>query len=820
MGKKILIVGGVAGGATAAARMRRLDETAEIIILEKGEYVSFANCGLPYYIGDVIKERENLTLQTPQSFKKRFNVDVRVRNEVLSIDREKKELEILDKDTGKTYRESYDKLILSPGAEPIRPKLPGIESNKIFTLRNIPDTYAIKDYAQKKGVTSAAIIGGGYIGIEVAENLKHLGLNVTVIEALDHVIPIMDFDMAQNAHQELLRSGVELLLNERAAGFEETGEKINVKLESGKVRTVDMVILSIGVRPEVKLAREAGLELGVTGGIKTDETMLTSDPEIYAVGDAVEVTSIVDGRPALIALASPANKQGRIVADNIAGRKEKYGGTLGVSILKIFSMNFAMAGLSEKALQKAGLPYEKVFTVSQSHASYYPLAQPMVVKTLFNKETGKLYGAQIAGFEGTDKRIDIFATALMLGLTVKDLTKLELAYAPPFSSAKDPVNMAGYVASNVIDGLTHIFHWHDVEKLVAEGGVLLDVRTKEEYEMGTIGNAINIPVDELRSRLNELPKGKKLLVFCQIGLRGYVAGRMLTAAGFDMLNLSGGYKIYDTATAKIINKERECPVLDCGKPVDGGFKVEMKNEVKLDIDACGLQCPGPIMQVFNGLSKISEGEMLRIKATDPGFATDIGKWCERTGNTLHASQFDNGAFVAEIVKGNMDVSRSEKVASANNDKTIIVFSGDLDKVIASFIIANGAAAMGRKVTMFFTFWGLNVLRKKNKVRVKKTLVENMFGMMMPRGTTKLSLSKLNMMGMGTAMMRGIMKKKGVYSLEELVKKAIEAGIEIIACNMSMDIMGIHEEELIEGVRLAGVASYLGAAETADTNLFI
>lgn len=818
---KILIIGGVAGGATAAARLRRLNEKSTIIVLEKGDYVSFANCGLPYYIGNVIKEKEKLTLQTPQSFKKRFNIDVRIRNEVIKIDREKKELEILDKVEGKTYKENYDKLILSPGAEPVKPKLPGIESKKIFTLRNIPDTYAIKDYALKEGMKSAAIIGGGYVGIEVAENLKHLGLDVTVIEALDHVIPIMDFDMAQNAHMELSRNGVKLLLNERAAGFEDTDEGINIKLESGKVLKQDMVILSIGVRPEVTLAREAGLELGITGGIKTDEYLRSSDPDIYAVGDAIEVTSLVDGRPALIALASPANKQGRIVADNIEGRDEKYKGTLGVSILKIFNMNFAMAGLSEKALERAGLAYEKVFTVSQSHASYYPMSQPMVIKTIFNKQTGKLYGVQIAGYEGTDKRIDIFATAIMQGLAVNDLTKLELAYAPPFSSAKDPVNMAGYVASNVVEGLTKIYHWHDIQRLVEEGGMLLDVRTKEEFAMGTIYDAVNIPVDELRSHLNELPKDRKILVFCQIGLRGYIADRILKAEGFETMNLSGGYKVYSTAVAKVINKEKEPETLDCGKPVEKDeAETEKKPAAVMNIDACGLQCPGPIMQTFGALSKMNEGEMLCIKTTDPGFATDIEKWCERTGNTLFSTKYENGAFTAEIIKGSAEVSKSESVNMANNDKTIIVFSGDLDKVIASFIIANGAAAMGRKVTMFFTFWGLNVLRKKGKAKVKKTLIEKMFGMMMPKGTTRLSLSKLNMFGMGTAMMRGIMKKKGVYSLEELVKKAMEAGIEIIACNMSMDIMGIHEEELIDGIKMAGVASYLGAAETADTNLFI
>jgi NADPH-dependent 2,4-dienoyl-CoA reductase/sulfur reductase-like enzyme/peroxiredoxin family protein/rhodanese-related sulfurtransferase/TusA-related sulfurtransferase len=814
---RVMIVGGVAGGATAAARLRRLDEKAEIIVLERGDYVSFANCGLPYYIGDVIREKENLTLQTPASFKKRFNIEVRVKNEVTAIDRQKKQLEIKNLETGKTYIENYDKLILSPGAAPIKPALPGIESGRIFSLRNIPDTYAIKEYAEKEGVKRAAVIGGGYIGLEVAENLSKIGLKVTIIEALDHVIPIMDFDMAQAAAEELVRNGIDLMLNEKAAAFEEGESGLTIRLDSGKQVETDMVILSIGVRPEAALAKAAGLETGQTGGIVADENLRTSDPDIYAVGDAIEVKSLVDGRPALIALASPANKQGRIVADNIAGRGEKYEGTLGVSILKVFNMSFAMAGLGEKALQRFGFEYEKVFTVSQSHASYYPMSQPLIVKTLFNRKTGRLYGAEIAGYEGVDKRIDVFATALKMGLSVKDLTMLELAYAPPFSSAKDPVNMAGYVASNVVEGVSEIYHWHDVEKLLGYDTVLLDVRTRQEYEMGTIGHPLHIPVDELRGRLDELPKDKKILIFCQIGLRGYIAERILKGEGFDAMNLSGGYRIYSMATRKIAPQKKEPErTADCGKPVEE--KKQGRAEAAMQIDACGLQCPGPIMQVFNGLCRLNEGDMLRIQATDPGFATDIGRWCERTGNELQDTYYDKGVFTAEIVKGKAPAPTVERAVKGADDKTIIVFSNDLDRVLASFIIANGAAAMGRKVTMFFTFWGLNVLRKKAKV--KKTLIEKMFGFMMPTGTRHLKLSKLNMLGMGTAMMRGIMKKKGVYSLEDLVQHAIKSGVEVIACNMSMDIMGIREEELIDGVKMAGVASYLASAETADTNLFI
>jgi len=615
--KKVLIVGGVAGGASAAARLRRLDETAEIIMFEKGEYVSFANCGLPYYIGEVIKDKKKLLVQTPENMKKRFNIDVRTNSEVIKIDRENKTVTVMDKLSNEIYTENYDKLVLSPGAEPVRPVIKGIDSAKIFTIRNIPDTYRIKDFIDTEKPGKAVIVGAGFVGLEMAENLQRRGISVAVVELADHVIGPLDTEMASFVHQHLAANGVELYLQDAVEEIEQEEGTISVKLASNRIIQTDMIILGIGVRPETKLASEAGLKLGYTGGIAVNEYMQTSDPDIYAVGDAAEVTdfmgtvltgltkcdkgTVLKGQrcqtdytgTVLVPLAGPANKQGRIAADNICGRNVRYTGTQGTSIMKVFDMTVAFTAVNEKKLRKLGVLYEKSYTHSPSHASYFPGSSPMTIKLLFAKTDGKILGAQIVGYDGVDKRIDVIATAIRAGMTVYDLQNLELSYAPPYSSAKDPVNIAGYVASNILKGDVAVFHWDEVDGLDRSKVLLIDVRTKMEYGLGTIDGAVNIPLDELRNKANELPKNKDVYLFCQVGLRGYIAARMLMQKGFKSVkNLSGGYLIYNTAALKLANgdnSEREsfgtlrkqgeytnhvrhgatvCETMECGMPVE------------------------------------------------------------------------------------------------------------------------------------------------------------------------------------------------------------------------------------------------------------
>ena len=821
---KVVIIGGVAGGASAAARLRRLDEKCEIILFERGEHISFANCGLPYYIGGVITEKEKLLVQTPEEMRQRFNIDVRVLNEVVDIDTKKKEVSVSDLKRDQKYTETYDKLILSPGASPIIPNIEGIDAPNVFTLRNIPDTYAIKDFVDEKKPKRAVVVGGGFIGLEIAENLHERGITVTVVELANQVMGPIDYEMAALVHEHLKEKGVELYLGDGIKGLQNTPKYSIVELNSGKQIKTDMVMLGIGVRPENDLAKKAGLELGQRGGIKVNKSMQTSNSNIYAVGDAVEITDYVNESQTLIPLAGPANKQGRIAANNICGLQEEYEGTQGTSVLKIFDMTVASTGNNEKILNRADIPYEKSFTHSASHAGYYPDAMPISLKLLFSPKDGKILGAQAVGYGGVEKRIDVIATAIRAGMTVYDLEKLELAYAPPYSSAKDPVNMAGYVASNILKGDMEIIHWDEIDKFDPGHVMLIDVRTDMEYGMGTLQGAVNIPIDDLRSRLNEIPKDKEIIIFCQVGLRGYLAYRLLIQNGYSKIkNLSGGYKTYFPA----VQEQSNIDIYDYEK-IDNSDLIHASPSgpencsagIDLKVNACGLQCPGPIMQVNKTISSMNAGEILEVTATDPAFGTDVKAWCERTGHQLLKVTKDGPNVKACIKKGKNQVSHPDNQAGGGNDKTMVVFSGDLDKAIASFIIANGAAAMDRKVTMFFTFWGLNILRKHDKVTVKKNFLESMFGIMMPRGSKKLSLSNMNMGGMGGKMIRYIMSKKNVSSLEDLIEQAKSQGIRIVACSMSMDVMGIKQEELIDGIEIGGVASYLGAAETADTNLFI
>ena len=551
---KTIIIGGVAGGATAAARLRRLDEKAEIIILERGEYVSFANCGLPYYIGGVITDREDLTLQTPESFKARFNIDVRVLNEAVKISPDTKTVTVKNLRTGETYEEPYDNLILSMGAEPIRPNIEGADGSNVFTLRNIPDTLKIKNYINTAKPRSAVVIGGGYIGVEMAENLAQAGIKVAIVELADHLIAPLDFDMAADVHRYIKSKGIYLHLNNGVKSIKGN----TVILQNGEI-TADMIIMSVGVRPETAIAKDAGIELNPRGSIVVNNKMQTNIPNIYAVGDAVEVEDFITKKPAFIPLAGPANKQGRIVADNIAGYESVYTGTQGSAVLKLFDMTVATTGLNEKSATAAGIDYDKTYTYSASHATYYPGAAQMSIKALWDKKTLKIIGAQIVGFDGVDKRMDVLATAIRLGAKITDLTTLELCYAPPFSSAKDPVNMLGFVAENIVSGKLKQFFWHDVENLARDGSVfLLDTRTPFEVMQGKIDGFVNIPLDELRQRLDEIPKDKPVYVHCHSGLRSYLACRILIGNGYNCYNLAGGWRLYES----VIN-ERTVPEYSC-----------------------------------------------------------------------------------------------------------------------------------------------------------------------------------------------------------------------------------------------------------------
>lgn len=542
---RVLIVGGVAGGASAAARLRRLDEKAEIILFEKGEYISFANCGLPYYIGGTITNKKLLTLQTPASFCARFNIDVRIHSEAIAIDPKQKNLTIKNLQTGQQYIERYDKLILSPGAQPIKPPIQGVDCTRVFTLRNIPDTYQIKDYITQNQPKRAAVVGGGYIGVEMAENLHAAGIEVTLIEMQNQVIAPLDFDMAAEIHRHIKDKGVHLMLETAVSAIQEAPEGLSLTVSGGTVET-DMVIMAIGVKPDTSIAQLAGINCNQRGALVVSDEMLTSDPDIYAVGDAVEVTDFITQNKVMIPLAGPANRQGRLAADHICGQAGEYTGTQGSAILKVFDMTVATTGINERTAKAIGLDCDKSFTYSASHAAYYPGAQGMSVKTVFEKKTGKILGAQIVGFEGVDKRCDVLATAMRFGATAEDLTKLELCYAPPYSSAKDPVNMAGFVIQNLLTGKVKQFHWHDIKDLPTDGSaILLDTRTPEEYNYRHIDGFMNIPVDELRHRLDELDHGKPVYVTCQIGLRGYMACRILSQHGFICYNLSGGYRLYD-----------------------------------------------------------------------------------------------------------------------------------------------------------------------------------------------------------------------------------------------------------------------------------
>lgn len=564
---KVVIVGGVAGGATAAARLRRLDESAEILILERSGFVSYANCGLPYYIGGVIEEDRALTLKTPESFWERFRIEVRTLNEVVAIDRAAKSLRVRRLEDGSEYTESYDKLLLSPGARPVRPRLPGIEDERVVTLRTVEDAQRIRSALEARAPRSAVVVGGGFVGLEAAENLMARGIETTLVEMDRQVLQPLDYDMACEVHAYLRRQGLSLRLGAAVTGFEPQGERLLTRLEGGEALEADLVLLAIGVTPDTRLAREAGLALGIKGAMVVDERMRTSDEHIYAVGDAVEVRHLVTGQQALVSLAGPANKQGRIAADNIAGLNSRFQGAQGSSVLKLFEMTAAATGVNERAAQAAGLPFDKVVVYSASHATYYPGAANLTIKALFEPESGRILGAQVVGFGGVDKRLDVLATAIRGGMTAADLAELELGYAPPYGSAKDPINMVGFAIENVRSGLVRQWHWHQLEQLPKDGSVtLLDVRAPHEYRGGHIPSARNIPLDQLRERLGELDRSKPVYVNCFSGLRSYLACRILSQHGFECYNLSGGYRFYEFIASAC--RHDPAPTHPCGIQIE------------------------------------------------------------------------------------------------------------------------------------------------------------------------------------------------------------------------------------------------------------
>ncbi|MCU4164604.1 FAD-dependent oxidoreductase [Carboxylicivirga caseinilyticus] len=821
MNKVYVIIGGVAGGATTAARLRRVDENAQIIMLEKGPHISYANCGLPYYIGGVIKERQNLMVQTPESFNAWFNIDIRIYSEVTAINAEEKKVTVNNLKTGENYELNYDKLILSPGASPIVPPIEGINHPNIFTLRNVEDTDKIKAFVDNTKPATAVVVGAGFIGLEMAENLHHRGLNVTVVEAAPQVMNMLDPEMAAILHQHFKDNNVGLYLDNAVKAFRDNDKgNIDVCLADGDILSADFIILSIGVRPDSKLAKEAGLKIGQTGGVWVNEYLQTSDENIYAVGDSIEFPHQISKKPSLAFLAGPANKQGRILADNLTfGHTKKYNGSIGTAIAKVFDLTAGITGLADKSLKAAGIDYQSTIVNNGSHAGYYPGAMQMSTKISFCPTTGRLYGAQIVGYKGVDKRLDILATIIKNEGSIYDLQEIEHAYAPPFSSAKDPVNQAGFNAENIIRGLFKPMSAYELNKLELDEVTLIDTRTADEFALGAIEGAINIPIDAIRTNLHRIPKDKKTVLYCGVGLRGYLAARILRQNGYEeVYNLSGGLKVYNNAIKPQDNRI-QC---DENAEVMQAQTITKMPTIKTDIlevDACGLQCPGPIMKLKTEMDKLPTEGQLMIKASDPGFYNDVASWCKVTGNELLTREKENGEITA-IIRKNDVLKDGFSVQDKGDNKTLIVFSDDMDRTLASFVIANGAAAMGKRVTIFFTFWGLNVIKKPNKPKVKKGVMDKMFDIMMPKHSGDLKLSNMNMGGMGAKMMKKRMKDKKVDSLEVMIQNAVSSGINLIACQMSMDVMGVKQEELIDGVNIGGVANYLEEAEKSNVNLFI
>jgi FAD-dependent pyridine nucleotide-disulphide oxidoreductase len=790
---RTVIIGGGACGASTAARIRRLDESAEIIVLEKTGEISIANCGLPYYTSGVINDREKMLVSSPEKFREWFNINVKLNTEVININPDEKFVETADGE-----KINYNKLVLAQGAKPFVPPIDGIPEEKVFTVRTLFDADNIKSYIKEKGVRKAIVIGGGFIGVEMAENLNEMGLETTLIEQQNQILAPVDYEIAAFLHNEMRDRGVELVLSDGVKKFNDN----KVILNSSREIEFDIIIMAIGVRPEITLAKNAGLE--TARGIIVNENLQTSNPDIYAGGDGVEIKDFVTGENTLIPLAGPANRQGRIIADNICGIESAYKNSQGTSVLKVFNLTAASVGNNEKQLKSKNIPYWKTFVFSKDHAGYYPGAVEVLYKLLFSPD-GKILGAQGVGLDGVEKRIDVISSIMRNGGKIQELLDSELCYAPPYSSAKDAVNILGMNADNILRGLLKPAYFEDLEN-----SYLIDVRQREIFEISTIEGAVNIPIAQLRNRINEVPRDKKVILFCNTGYTSYNASRILIQNGFNnVYSLCGGISLY-----KELVKDKK-GILTMPQRVATHAAVSNSADV-IKVDASGLQCPGPIMKVASKIAELNEGSIIEVTSTDRGFKSDIGAWCKTTGNSLLDLKTEKKVITAVIQK---DGKPAVIEKSSGNGQTIVVFSNDLDKALAALIIANGAKAAGKDVTLFFTFWGLNILRKPQS-RVKKGIIDKMFGLMMPKGTEKLTLSKMNMLGAGSLMMKWVMKQKNVSTLNELLTQAREAGIKFIACNMSMDVMGIKPEELIDGVEIGGVAKYIEESSYSNSNLFI
>ncbi|MDR0535754.1 MAG: FAD-dependent oxidoreductase [Puniceicoccales bacterium] len=818
---RLLIVGGVAAGASTAARARRLSEEARITLLERGPDVSFANCGLPYHIGGEIADRARLAVQTPESLSALLNLDVRVNTEAVAIDPARRQVRIRRADSGVEETLSYDKLVLATGSVPVRPPLPGIENPRIHTLRSLRDMDAIKRAAG--GAASVLIVGAGFIGIEMAEQLRRQGKKVALVEMLPQVLPQLDREMTFALENELRAKGVELVLGDSVASFDGSGADVSARLASGRAISADLVILSIGVKPESGLAAAAGIALGARGAIKVNEWMQTSHPDIYAAGDVVESVDRVLGGPMSLALGGPANRQGRVIASHIFLGPEKarpYPGHVGTAIVRAFGMAAGVVGWTEQRLKAARIPHETVLVSGDQHAEYYPGALPLTLKLLWSPQDGRVLGAQAFGVDGVDKRLDVLATALAGRMTIDDLAQLELAYAPPFGSARDVVNTVAFAAQNRRDGLVRT-----VPEAPADSR-LLDVRPAVVAEIDPIPGALNIPFAQLRPRLGSLDRETAWTTVCSLGKTSYFAARVLAQNGFDVQSLSGGRKL-----GHISGQGRVAPpATPLASPAPATAKTTMET-----LDCCGLGCPGPLLRLKERFDTLAPGDELHVMATDPGFRADVSAWCRSANNDLISVFEEKGVVHAHLRKTGgagrpapaapqttSETAASSAAPSRRKGATVVVFSAEMDKVMAALVIANGAAALGGRVTLFFTFWGIAALRRKHAGQAgeRKNLIDRVFGWMLPRGLARLPLSRLNVGGIGALFMKRRMKSRNLPNLPGLLDAARQSGVRLVACAMSMSALGIQREELMDGVELGGVADYLESAEQAGTNLFV
>ncbi|MCK9330766.1 MAG: FAD-dependent oxidoreductase [Candidatus Cloacimonetes bacterium] len=812
-----VVIGGVAGGAGVAARLRRMDENATIIMVEQGPYISYANCGLPYYAGNVISDRQRLFVTKESTFQDVFDIDTRVNTKAVAIDASKHTVTLENVTTGKKEDIVYDKLVLSPGAKPFVPPIEGKDDKAVFTVRNVPDIDKVVK-AVEAGAKTAVVIGGGFIGLEMAENLKTRGLDVSLIEGSPQCMVTLDQDLSALVHQALRNNGIKLHLNSKVEAVIRDGSTVTVKTSRGSISGADMVIMAIGVTPDTQIAKDAGIELAPRGHILVNEKFETSQKDIYAIGDAIAYPSPITGKPQAIALAGPANKMARLCADSIVtGSCERYPGTYGASVAKVFDLSAGSIGLNSRMLKAEGIEFKTAITHARSSASYYPGSQALTAKVLYDPKTGKILGGQLAGGAGVDKHIDVLSTLMSKDGTVEDLAEFEQAYAPPFNSAKDILNMLGFIATNDMKGLDHIIDCSALPSMMENGALVVDVRNPIEFELGAIPGSVNIPHFEIRKRMDEIPKDRDIVLTCAMGLRGHIAGRILLQSGYTRIfNLTGGYRSW-SALEEDRKADENWDIEDNPVAMEKNMNKD-ENNGKLVLDACGLQCPGPIVQLKHKIDTMKTGQVLEVKASDPGFMNDVKSWCSMTGNSLKGLDSANGTITAVIEKGLPQ--QACEMQSCTKGATIIVFSNSFDKTLASFVLANGAAASGKDVVMFFTFWGLSVLRKHPNKKIKKDFMGKMFGSMLPSDMDHLKLSSMNFAGMGPKMMRSRMTKKNVNQLRQMFAEAKASKVRFIACQMSMDIMGITADELLDGVEIGGVGTYMAEASKSDVNLFI